>query len=141
MQQYSGRIVEQKVATDQEISQLQRKTEKNRKFLAGLLESVNSGILTRVEYLEMKEDYTQEIHAAVERVQQLQRQQRTLQEQMDQCVSLADRLAVIGEDTELTALLVDQLIERITVNSSNDVSIQFQFESDFEQLMGVLKSE
>ena len=141
LQQYSGRIVEQKVATDQEISQLQRKTEKNRKFLAGLLESVNSGILTRVEYLEMKEDYTREIHAAVERVQQLQRQQRTLQEQMDQCVSLADRLAVIGEDTELTALLVDQLIERITVNSSNDVSIQFQFESDFEQLMGVLKSE
>ena len=89
----------------------------------------------------MKEDYTREIHAAVDRVQQLQSQQRAINDQMEEYMSLTDRLAVIDEDTELSALLVEQLIERITVNGSNDISIQFRFENGFDQLMEVLKNE
>ena len=57
---------------------------------------------------------------------------------MECYVSLADQLAAVGEDTALSALLVDQLIERITVNSTDDVSIKFRFENGFEQLMEVL---
>ena len=141
LQQHSSRVTEQKAAIDKEISKLQRRTGSNRKFLTGLLENFNSGILTRAEYLEMKENYSQEIRAAVERVQQLQRQQKTLENQMEQYICLADRLAAINEDTELSTLLVDQLIERVTVNGPNDVSVQFRFENGFEQLMEVLKNE
>ena len=96
---------------------------------------------TRTEYMDMKANYSQEIARAVERVQQLQEQQKTLESQMECYISLADRLAAVSEDTALSALLVDQLIERIMVNSPNDISIQFRFENGFEQLMGVLADE
>ena len=89
----------------------------------------------------MKEGYSQEIRAAVDRVRELQEQQSVLESQMECYISLADRLAAVGEDTALSALLVDQLIERITVNSTNDVSIKFRFENGFEQLMEVLADE
>ena len=89
----------------------------------------------------MSEDYSQAIHAAIERVQQLQSQQKALENQMEQYISLADRLAAIDENTALSTLLVDQLIERVTVNGPNNVSIQFRFENCFEQLMEVLKND
>ncbi len=89
----------------------------------------------------MKEDYSQAIQAAVERVQQLQSKQKDLEDQMKEYKSLADRLAAVSEDTELTALLVDQLIERITVYGPNNVSIQFRYEDCFGQLMEVLGNE
>lgn len=110
-------------------------------FLSHLFENLVSGILTQTEYLEMKEGYSQKISTAVERVQQLQEQQRTLEQQMEQYICLADRLAAVDSDTALTDLLVDQLIERITVNGSEDVSIRFRFESGFERLMEVLDNE
>ena len=141
LQQRSDKITAQKSAAEKEISKLQQKTENNRKFLTGLLESFNSGLLTRTEYLEMKEGYSQEIRAAVDRVRELQEQQSVLESQMECYISLADQLAAVGEDTALSALLVDQLIERITVNSPDDISIQFRFENGFEQLMGVLANE
>ena len=138
LQQRSDRITAQKTAAEKEISKLQQKTENNRKFLTGLLESFNSGLLTRTEYLEMKEGYSREIRTAVDRARELQKQQSVLESQMECYISLADRLAAVGEDTALSALLVDQLIERITVNSTDDVSIKFRFENGFEQLMEVL---
>lgn len=141
LQQRSDRITARKTAAEKDISELQQQTENNQKFLTSLLESFNSGLLTRTEYLEMKEGYSQEIHAAVDRVQELQEQQKVLECQMDCYITLADRLAAVGEDTALSALLVDQLIERITVNSPDDISIQFRFENGFEQLMGVLADE
>ena len=141
LKQHSGKIAMQREATEKEISQLRQETEKNRKFLTGLLESFNTGILTRAEYLEMKESYSQEINAALQRVQQLQIQQKELESQMERYCCLADRLAAVEHDTALSSLLVNQLIERATVNGPSDVSIKFRFESGFEQLMEVLKDE
>ncbi|MDE7242411.1 MAG: recombinase family protein [Oscillospiraceae bacterium] len=99
-----SKIAEQKKSVEKEISNLRQKTENNRKFLTGLLESFNTGLLTRTEYMDMKANYSQEIAHAVERVQRLQEQQKTLESQMEQYISLADRLAAVSEDTALSAL-------------------------------------
>ena len=104
-------------------------------------ESFVKGILTRTEYLELKETYNQKLHSAAERVQQLQARQFELERQVEQYASLADKLASVGEDTALSALLVEQTIERITVNSSDDISIDFTFDSGFERVMEVLCNE
>ena len=141
LQQCDKKIHDQTIEVDKEISNLRRETEKNRTFLASLYGNFITGVLTRAEYSEMKMGYEQEISSAVERVQQLQERQRTLESQMERYTSLADKLAAVGEDTVLSALLVDQLIERVTVNGPNDVSIQFRFESGFEQLMEVLDND
>jgi len=136
-----GRIAAQKAEADRAIAKLGRQTQKNKDLLAGLYESFVKGILTRVEYLEMQENYSRKISDAVERVRQLQTCQAELERQMERCTSMADKLAAVGKDTALSALLVDQLIERVTVNGPNDVSIDFTFESDFARVREVLPDE
>ena len=141
LKQCDSRIAAQKAQVDGEISELQNQTEKNKALLAGLYESFVKGILTRAEYLEMQEDYSQKISGAVECVQQLQTRQAELERQMEHYTSIADKLAAVDKDTELSSLLVNQLIERITVNSPNDVFIDFAFESGFERVREVLSGE
>ena len=89
----------------------------------------------------MKADYSQKIENAVLRVQQLQSEQKTLEKQMERYADIAGRLAEIGADTTLSARLVDLVIERVIVNSANDIDVKFKFESGFEQLMEVLADE
>lgn len=141
LKQCDGKIAERREAVVQEITKLRQKAENSRKFLTSLLESFNNGIITRTEYLEMKSGYSEEIQSAVERVQELQALQGALENQMGCYNSLADRLAAVDNDTSLSSLLVDQLIERVTVNSPTDVTVKFRFESGFEQLMEVLEDE
>ncbi len=141
LKQCDGRIAAQKAQVDQEINELGRQTQRNKAIRAGLYENFIKGILTRAEYLEMQEDYSQKISSAVDRVQQLQTRQDELERQMERYTSMADKLAAAGKDTTLSALLVDQLIERITVNGPDDVSIKFSFEGGFERVMEVLENE
>ena len=89
----------------------------------------------------MQEDYNQKISVAVERVQQIQSRQSELERQMERYTSMADKLAAVDKDTALSALLVNQLIERVTVNGPDDVSIDFSFEGGFERVMEVLGNE
>ena len=136
-----GKIAERKAAVEREISELRARTVKNRNLLAGLYESFVKGVLTRAEYLEMREDYNREISGAVERVQRLQSDLSALERQMARLTSMADQLARVDKDAALTALLVNQLIdltERVTVNGPDDISIRFAFESEFERVKGVL---
>ena len=106
LKQCDGKIAAQKVQVDQEIAELGQQTQKNKAIRAGLYENFVKGILTRAEYLEMQEDYSQKISGAVERVQQLQTRQAELERQMEHYTSMADKLAAAGRDTTLSALLV-----------------------------------
>lgn len=141
LKQCDGKIAAQKAQVDQEIAELGRQTQKNKAIRAGLYENFVKGILIRAEYLEMQEDYSQKISSAVERVQQLQTRQTELGREMEHYTSMADKLAAASRDTTLSALLVNQLIERVTVNGPDDISIKFSFDGGFERVMEVLGNE
>ena len=141
LKQCDSKIAAQKAQVDQEISELGHQMQRDKALRAGLYESFVKGILTRAEYQEMQEDYNQKISVAVERVQQLQSRQSELERQMERYTSMADKLAAVDKDTALSALLVNQLIERVTVNGPDDVSIDFSFEGGFERVMEVLGNE
>ena len=128
------KIVAKKAAVDREIDQLRGETEKNQALLKGLYENFVTGILTRAEYLELKEDYSGKVRTAVERVRELQARQRELEALVKDCASLADKLAAAEKDKALTARLVEQVIERVTVSGPGDVAIQFRFEDSFIRL-------
>jgi len=127
LKQRDSKIAEQTAGVDKEIVRLRQETENNRAYLAGLYQNLVIGVLTSAEYCEMKDRYSRKMSGAVERVRQLQERQRTLENQMREYFTLSDRLSAVDEDTKLSALLVGQVIERVTVNSSTDVSIQFWF--------------
>ena len=136
-----GKIAAQKAQVDQEIAELGREAQKYKALLAGLYESFVKGILTKAEYLELQGDYSRRISGAVERVRQLQTRQSELERQVARYTSMADKLAAVDKDTALSALLVNQLIGRVTVNGPEDVSIDFAFESGFERVREVLGDE
>ncbi len=141
LKQYDSKITAQRAAVDKEISGLQAEAEKNQMFLAGLYENFVQGILTKSEYLEMKADYSQKIKDAAERVRQLQEHRKSFENQLNDYISLADRLAAVEKDTSLSAQLVNQLIENITVSRPHEVSVKFRFERSFRQIMEVLEDE
>ena len=87
----------------------------------------------------MKANYEGTIDAAVQRVRKLQRQQTERTAQVTEYISIVDRLAGISQDSKLSALLVEQLIDRITVNGPEDITIRFRFESGFEHVAEVLE--
>lgn len=138
LEQRDCKVAARKRALGLEIAALQKEVNQNKKFVAGLHESYVSGLLSRDEFMEMKADYNKKFDSAVERVQQLQEQQTKLEKQAREYSSLAEQLAKVNSDTELTAQLVDTLIERVTVNSQDDIVIDFRFESGFDELMEVL---
>lgn len=141
LKQQDTKLAAQKADLDKEIVKLRQETASNRGYLTSLYENLVTGILTSDEYRSMKAGYEKKITAAVERMQQLQERQAELEKQVNSYFSLAEKLAKIDGDTALTARLVDQLIERITVNSLEDISIRFRFDSGFERIAEVLANE
>ena len=141
LKQVDQRLVQKKAEVDREISMLRQEAVTSRGYLASLYENLVSGLLTAEDYRALKSNYEGKIEAAVERVRQLQSGQAELSKQVTDYISLADRLAEIDKNPHLSALLVEQLIERVTVNTPEDISIRFRFESGFERLSEVLEDE
>lgn len=141
LQQSGGKLEQDKAEISREISKLRQSAADSRKYLTGLYENFVSGILTAEEYHTMKANYEGTIATAAQRVRELQYQQAERTAQVADYISMADRLAGISKDSKLSALLVEQLIERITVNGPEDIVIQFRFESGFERVAEVLADE
>ena len=139
LKQHSGQLEQDKAGTDREIAKLRQSAADSRKYLTSLYENLVSGILTAEEYQTLKANYEGTIDAAVQRVRKLQRQQTERTAQVTEYISIVDRLAGISQDSKLSALLVEQLIDRITVNGPEDITIRFRFESGFEHVAEVLE--
>ena len=135
LKQHDSKVAAQNARTDQEIGVLSQRVHKSKMFLNGLYEHLVDGVLTEAEYREMRGNYSQE------RIRQLKAKRSELEQQMKHYASIAEKFAMVDSDTELTAQLVDALIERITVHSAGDIHIDFRFESGFDELMEVLDDE
>ena len=139
LKQQDKKIAAQRAQAEREIAALRHEAEKARTYLAGLYENFITGVLTQTEYREMKAEYNQKVMECAERVRTLQERQSALEKQTAHYLSLADRLAAVEKSADLTAAFVSQIIESITVNGADDISVKFAFESDFDGLMEVLK--
>ena len=139
LKQQDRKIAEQREQTVREIASLQREAEKARSYAAGLYESFITGVLTKKEYHEMKAEYNQKVMDCVERVRALQQRQDELEKQTARYLSLAERLTAVEKSADLTAAFVNQVIESVTVNGPDDISVRFSFESDFDCLKEVLQ--
>lgn len=141
LKQRNSKIIAHHEASVQEISILRERIEYHRSLLKGLYQNFVTGILTSDEYLSMRAGYQEQIKTNMERVQALEMHQKELESQAERFTSLSARLAGVKDDTALTAALVDQLIERITVHSKNQLDITFRFQSGFECVEEVLVND
>ena len=141
LKEQDPRIAERKASAEKERKRLLASVEQNRSFLRSLYENLVTGILTSGEYVELKQDYESRITADIAQAQTLEEYQKELDKQLHQFSSLAQKLTGINGSTELTARLVDELIEKIIVRDQQDIEIVFRFKSGFEQVKEVLVYE
>lgn len=130
-------IEEKKTICNREVSRLLQEAEKNKKFHASLYDSFIEGVLTKQEYSDMKVAYAKRIDEALRKAKVLQMQQQELEQQVNRYLSLADLFYAVDQDTKLSSSLVKQVIQRITVYSQDNISVEFAY-SGFEQLAEVL---
>lgn len=141
LEQKNSKILSQMASVERKVSRCQVEVDKNRKFLSTLYENFVNGLLTAAEYTEMKTGYEQKITQGVSSIQSLAAQMKELESQVGQYITLAGQLEKVSQDTELTAQLVDQLIERVTVFSSTEIKVDFRFHTGFELVTEVLADE
>lgn len=141
LKEQDPRIAERKASAEREQKRLLASVEQNRSFLRSLYENLVTGILTSGEYAELKQDYESRITAEMAQAQALEEQQKELQKQLHKFSSLAKKLSLIDGNTELTARLVDELIEKVIVRNRQNVEIVFRFKCGFEQVREVLAHE
>ncbi len=133
-----GKLAARRAEADREIARLRRETSDNRRYLTSLYENMVTGVLTAAEYRELKAGYEQKIAEAVERTKVLFEQQKDLERQRKNCFDMLD---AAREGAALDPLLVDKVIERVTVSGPEEVSIQFKFRDSFDRLREVMAGE
>ena len=119
---------------EKKVNALQQEAEKNKRYLATLYENYVAGVLTSQEYLDMKEMYSRKIGEIMDEISELQKSQTELNQKINSYINLEDLFADIRHEKILTASLIKRVVDRITLYSPTDISIDFSFQNDFEQL-------
>lgn len=115
----------------QEIQQL-------RTYQRGLYEGLIQNHLSKDEYFTFKEKYEAKIEAISEEIEQLKAGLAIIAKQLEQYKMLSQDAQHIKEDRQLTAALIDRLIDRVEVSREKRITVRFRFQSEFEHCEEVL---
>ena len=94
--------------------------------------------LSKDEYFTFKEKYEAKIEAISKEIEQLKAGLAILAKQLEQYKMLSQDAQHIKEDRQLTAALIDRLIDRIEVSREKRITVRFRFQSEFEHCEEVL---
>lgn len=115
----------------QEIQQL-------RTYQRGLYEGLIQNHLSKDEYFTFKEKYEAKIEAISKEIEQLKAGLAIIAKQLEQYKMLSQDAQYIKEDRQLTAALIDRLIDRVEVSREKRITVRFRFQSEFEHCEEVL---
>nr|WP_312577732.1 recombinase family protein [Sedimentibacter sp.] len=121
-------------AVKSQLAALRQALDRDRRMVKSLYEGLVSGIITSDEYRQMREDYETKIAAHVTQAQELECRQSELEAQAAQCLALSDLIEGIKGKEDITAAVIDRLIDRIRVFSDRHIEVDFSFESGFERV-------
>jgi hypothetical protein len=123
-----------------ELRNVQAELERNGSFLKGLYESLICSDITGAEYKEMKQSYEAKIAALTGRERQLREAARTAALETARRGKAADNIGAVYRIADLTADVMDALIERILVYEDKRIEIKFKF-TDETVTMGGAENE
>ena len=121
------------------ITNRKQEIERLRGLMKDLYETFIQDILTVNEYFDYKQKYEVKITQLSEEVIQLEDGLKTIEKQVLQYNDLKQDAKSIREDHELTAALIDRLIERIELSPDNQITVKYKFRSEFRNSEEVLK--
>ena len=124
--------IQAKIASrKQEIQQL-------RTYQRGLYEGLIQHHLSKDEYFTFKEKYEAKIEAISEEIEQLKAGLAIIAKQLEQYKMLSQDAQHIKEDRQLTAAMIDRLIDRVELSREKRITVRFRFQSEFEHCEEVL---
>ena len=124
--------IQAKIASrKQEIQQL-------RTYQRGLYEGLIQNHLSKDEYFTFKEKYEAKIEAISKEIEQLKAGLAIIAKQLEQYKMLSQDAQHIKEDRQLTAALIDRLIDCVEVSREKRITVRFRFQSEFEHCEEVL---
>jgi hypothetical protein len=110
-----------------QLTQLQQELGRTSGFLKGLYESLIEGDITNAEYGEMKQNYENRIATLTEREAKLRDEIRKSCLRDSELAKARENLAQINVISELTADVVDTLIEKILLFEDKHIEVAFKF--------------
>ena len=94
--------------------------------------------LSKDEYFTFKEKYEAKIEEISKEIEQLKAGLAIIARQLEQYKMLSQDAQHIKEDCQLTAALIDRLIDRVEVSREKRITVRFRFQSEFEHCEEVL---
>jgi len=117
-----------------QITVLRQDIDTNRRFLKSLYESLVTGILTDEEYFSMKAEYEAKIALAMDNIARLENERQELETQTVDYYDLASCVDGLDKSSELTAALVDKLIDKVTIYPDKRIEVCFRFQNEFDRI-------
>ncbi|MDR1703703.1 MAG: recombinase family protein [Clostridiales bacterium] len=119
-------------AAKADLAAVKRDADKYSRMLKSLYESLVSGVITADEYQEMRSDYENKVVDRMIRAKELENSQIELEKRMSEFFVMFDLAAKANSGGDVTAELVDKLIERIRVFADRHIEVDFRFNCGFE---------
>lgn len=116
------------------LATLRQQLDRDRRMLKSLYESLVTGILSDEEYQEMRAGYGEKIERASALIQELTVNQKDMETRIADYIDLSGLIAGIKGKEDITAVLIDRLIDRVRVFSDRHIEVGFRFESGWRRL-------
>jgi len=121
-------------AIEKELKEIRSQLDKGGRMLKSLFESLASGLITNDEFIQMKSDYQAKNEVMTTRVNEIHSLQREADEQRKDYRDFAEAVSSVVSSNELTAEIINTLVEKILVRPNKSFEIYFNFGDEF---MGV----
>lgn len=123
---------------NEKITSRKQEIQRLRGLIRSLYENLIQDNLTKDEYITYKGKYEAKIEQLSEEVSHLEKGLKALDEQVEQHRALKRDSDSLRENRELTAALIDRLIDRVEVSKDKQITVRYRFESEFDSCEEVL---
>lgn len=117
-----------------ELREINGKLDKDGRMRQSLYENMVSGLITQDEFVKMKADYEAKIEALSRRADEIRGRKREIKEQVSEYHDLADAVSAAISNDNLTAEIIDRLVDKILVHPDKSFEVIFRFKDEFEEV-------
>ena len=121
-------------AAEAELNEINSRLSKNGHFLKSLYENMLGGMITAEEFSSMKANYEREIEALSSRADDIRARRRERTSGREAYYAFSDAASEALATRELTADIVDRLVEKISVRRDKSFEIVLRFRDELSGL-------
>lgn len=115
--------------------------QKNNDLRLGIYEDLQSGILSREEFMTLKEEFSARIAAAKLVIEQLNSSKSEIQHGLSRQQSWLSQFREYENVTTITRRLIVSLVERINLYENSEIEVVFRQRDQFTHIMEFLESQ